>query len=31
LAGAVAETRAKILALPPSAESCQLEGRIWPD
>lgn len=31
LAGAVAETRAKIFELPPSAESCQLEGRIWPD
>ena len=31
LAGAVEETRAKILALPPSAESCQLAGRIWPD
>ena len=31
LAGAVEETRAKIFALPPPAESCQLEGRIWPD
>ena len=31
LAGAVEETRAKILSMPPSAESCQLEGRIWPD
>jgi tetratricopeptide (TPR) repeat protein len=31
LAGAVDETRAKILAMPPSAESCQLEGRLWPD
>lgn len=31
LAGAVDETRAKILAVPPSAEPCQLEGRLWPD
>ena len=31
LAGAVEETRVKILAMPPSAEACQLEGRIWPD
>jgi tetratricopeptide (TPR) repeat protein len=31
LAGAVGETRAKILATPPPAESCRLEGRIWPD
>ncbi|MGE0031580.1 MAG: PA2778 family cysteine peptidase [Steroidobacteraceae bacterium] len=31
LAGAVEETRTKILALPPSEESCLLEGRIWPD
>jgi tetratricopeptide (TPR) repeat protein len=31
LAGAVGETRAKILAMPPSAGSCQLEGRAWPD
>ena len=31
LAGAVAETRVKILAMPPSAESCQLEDRLWPD
>lgn len=31
LAGAVEETRVKIAAMPPSAESCQLEGRIWPD
>jgi tetratricopeptide (TPR) repeat protein len=31
LAGAVEETHAKILALPRSAASCQLEGRIWPD
>jgi tetratricopeptide (TPR) repeat protein len=31
LASAVEETRAKILAVPPSAESCQLEGRLWPD
>ncbi len=31
LAGAAEETRAKVLAMPPSAESCQLEGRIWPD
>ncbi len=31
LAGAVEETHAKINAIPPSAESCQLEGRIWPD
>lgn len=31
LAGAVEQTRVKIAAMPPSAESCQLEGRIWPD
>lgn len=31
LADAVDETRAKVFAIPPSAESCQLEDRLWPD